>query len=150
MTRLSASHPAVRAATKPARTSLTASHRTAHLASLDALRVEVPCLPPTNNRLYEGSGKARHRVDEYEAFIGEIAIAARGLRAEPTGVYALHSRYTFPTPNRQDAANRDKAAQDALCGALGIDDSRIVETHIYSAGYVPGVAKTELWLERIG
>lgn len=150
MTRLPATHPAVRAATKRPSAALVASHRTAHLASLDALRAEVPCLPPSNNKLYTGTGKDRARTAEYEAFIKEIVIAARGLHAEPSGVYALWGRYTFPTAHRQDAANRDKAAADALCGVLGIDDSRIVETHIYSAGHVPGVAKTELWLERIG
>lgn len=150
MTRLPANHPAVRAATPRQRAAPAASPRAGHLDALRALRVVLPCLPPTNNHLYAGSGKARHRTDAYMAFIAAVSACLAGQRADPAGIYALHSRYTFPTRARQDAANRDKAAADAICAALGIDDSALVETHIYSAGYVRGVAKTELWLERLG
>ena len=44
---------------------------------------------------------------------------------------ALSIRFYFTSPLRRDVDGGLKIAQDALCEGLGINDNRIVETHLY-------------------
>jgi crossover junction endodeoxyribonuclease RusA len=48
-----------------------------------------------------------------------------------TGELALSIRFLFTSRLRRDVDGGLKIAQDALCQALGINDNRIVETHLY-------------------
>lgn len=50
------------------------------------------------------------------------------LRAEPL---ALSIRFYFTSPLRRDVDGGLKIAQDALCEGIGLNDNRIVETHLY-------------------
>lgn len=50
------------------------------------------------------------------------------LRREPL---ALSIRFFFISPLRRDVDGGLKIAQDALCEGIGLNDNRIVETHLY-------------------
>ena len=50
------------------------------------------------------------------------------LRTEPL---ALSIRFYFTSPLRRDVDGGLKIAQDALCEGIGLNDNRIVETHLY-------------------
>jgi crossover junction endodeoxyribonuclease RusA len=47
------------------------------------------------------------------------------------GPLALSIRFHFVSPLRRDVDGGLKIAQDALCEALGLNDNRIVEIHLY-------------------
>ncbi|WP_181416575.1 RusA family crossover junction endodeoxyribonuclease [Nitrospira lenta] len=44
---------------------------------------------------------------------------------------ALSIRFYFTSPLRRDVDGGLKIAQDALCEGIGLNDNRIVETHLY-------------------
>jgi crossover junction endodeoxyribonuclease RusA len=46
---------------------------------------------------------------------------------------ALTVRFYFASPIRRDVDSGLKIAQDALCEALGLNDNRIVEIHLYKS-----------------
>lgn len=48
-----------------------------------------------------------------------------------SGWLALSIRFYFTSALRRDVDGGLKIAQDALCEGLGINDNRIVETHLY-------------------
>ena len=48
-----------------------------------------------------------------------------------TGFLALSIRFYFTSPLRRDVDGGLKIAQDALCESIGLNDNRIVETHLY-------------------
>ena len=50
------------------------------------------------------------------------------LQSEPL---ALTIRFYFTSPLRRDVDGGLKIAQDALCEGIGLNDNRIVETHLY-------------------
>ena len=50
------------------------------------------------------------------------------LRTEPL---ALSIRFYFTSPLRRDVDGGLKIAQDALCEGIGLNDNRIIETHLY-------------------
>lgn len=50
------------------------------------------------------------------------------LRSEPL---ALSIRFYFTSPLRRDIDGGLKIAQDALCEGIGLNDNRIIETHLY-------------------
>jgi crossover junction endodeoxyribonuclease RusA len=84
-------------------------------------------------RLLSSAGRA------YKAEVGRLvwiglsklrnrsAILSR-LQSEPL---ALSIRFYFTSSLRRDVDGGLKIAQDALCEGLGINDNRIVETHLY-------------------
>ena len=47
------------------------------------------------------------------------------------GELALSIRFFFTSRLRRDVDGGLKIAQDALCQGLGINDNRIIETHLY-------------------
>jgi len=48
-----------------------------------------------------------------------------------SGPLALSIRFYFTSGLRRDVDGGLKIAQDALCEGLGINDNRIIETHLY-------------------
>ena len=48
-----------------------------------------------------------------------------------TGSLALSIHFYFTSPLRRDVDGGLKIAQDALCESIGLNDNRIVETHLY-------------------
>ena len=48
---------------------------------------------------------------------------------------ALSIRFYFTSPLRRDVDGGLKIAQDALCEGIGLNDNRIVETHLYKDVY---------------
>lgn len=99
-------------------------------------------VPPSINRQYatvngrrllSSSGRA------YKIQVGQqvwIALAQSPARASlltqfQSGPLALSIRFFFTSALRRDIDGGLKIAQDALCEGLGINDNRIVETHLY-------------------
>jgi len=84
-------------------------------------------------RLLSAAGRA------YKAQVGQLvwlklaqtshsAALLAGLQSE---WLALSIRFYFTSGLRRDVDGGLKIAQDALCDGLGINDNRIVETHLY-------------------
>jgi crossover junction endodeoxyribonuclease RusA len=75
----------------------------------------------------------------YKAAVGQqvfLALNSRRRRAAllhrlQTSDLALSIRFFFTSRLRRDVDGGLKIAQDALCQSLGINDNRIVETHLY-------------------
>jgi len=55
------------------------------------------------------------------------------LDAAQSHYLALSIHFYFPTLLRRDLDGGLKIAQDALCEAMGINDNRIVEIHLFKA-----------------
>lgn len=108
------------------------------MTSADTLTtLQLPMLPPTVNHMYRNTNRGgKVLTDEAQTFRQEVALAMRGQSA-PDGLLACTVQLTFGRrkgrTRRLDADNRIKALADAVALALGFDDSRIVEWHVYSA-----------------
>ena len=99
-------------------------------------------IPPSINRQYatvNGRRVLSSAGRTYKMQIGQqvwIALSrsplkdmvTRRLRSRPL---ALSIRFFFTTPLRRDVDSGLKIAQDAVCEGLGLNDNRIVETHLY-------------------
>lgn len=53
------------------------------------------------------------------------------MRRLQSELLALSIRFYFTSPLRRDVDGGLKIAQDALCEGIGLNDNRIVETHLY-------------------
>ena len=114
---------------------------TAGLVTADRLSLTLPIPPSINKhyatvngrRLLSSSGRA------YKAQVGQqvwLALAqspARALLMErlQSGPLAFSARFFFTTALRRDLDSGLKITQDAICEGLGLNDNRIVETHLY-------------------
>ncbi len=86
-------------------------------------------------RLLSSAGRA------YKAQVGQqvwIAVAQSKSRSElierlHSGPLALSIRFFFTSTLRRDVDGGLKIAQDAVCEGLGLNDNRIVETHLFKA-----------------
>jgi crossover junction endodeoxyribonuclease RusA len=84
-------------------------------------------------RLISSAGRA------YKIQVGQLVwlkLAQSAHRAHllarlQSGWLALSIRFFFTSALRRDVDGGLKIAQDALCEGLGINDNRIVETHLY-------------------
>lgn len=84
-------------------------------------------------RLLSTAGRA------YKAQVGQLVwlnLAKSPARATllaglQSASLALSIRFYFTSALRRDVDGGLKIAQDALCEGLGINDNRIVETHLY-------------------
>jgi len=84
-------------------------------------------------RLLSSAGRA------YKAHVGQLvwlALTQSALRSSllsrlKSESLALSIRFYFTSALRRDVDGGLKIAQDALCEGLGINDNRIVETHLY-------------------
>ena len=106
-----------------------------------AVALTLPVPPSVNHqyatvngrRLLSSAGRT------YKAQVGQLVwlkIAQSAHRAAllarlQSEWLALSIRFYFTSTLRRDVDGGLKIAQDALCEGLGINDNRIVETHIY-------------------
>jgi crossover junction endodeoxyribonuclease RusA len=109
--------------------------------SAERFSLTLPVPPSINHqyatvngrRLLSAAGRS------YKALVGQQIVLALArspyrhallkiLRAEDL---ALSIRFYFTSRLRRDVDGGLKIAQDALCEGLGINDNRIVETHLY-------------------
>jgi len=106
-----------------------------------ALSLTLPVPPSINHqyatvngrRLLSSVGRA------YKAQVGQLiwlALAKSSHRSAllsqlQSAPLALSIRFYFTSALRRDVDGGLKIAQDALCEGLGVNDNRIVETHLY-------------------
>jgi crossover junction endodeoxyribonuclease RusA len=99
-------------------------------------------IPPSINRQYatvNGRRLLSSTGRAYKIQVGQqvwIALAQSPARASlmtqfQSGPLALSIRFFFTSGLRRDIDGGLKIAQDALCEGLGVNDNRIVETHLY-------------------
>jgi crossover junction endodeoxyribonuclease RusA len=99
-------------------------------------------VPPSINRQYatvNGRRLLSSTGRAYKTQVGQqvwIALAQSPARASlmtqlQSGSLALSIRFFFTSALRRDIDGGLKIAQDALCEGLGVNDNRIVETHLY-------------------
>lgn len=109
--------------------------------SHNAIMLTLPVPPSINHqyatvngrRLLSSVGRA------YKAQVGQLVwlkLAQSADRASLLSRFqsewlALSIRFYFTSALRRDVDGGLKIAQDALCEGLGINDNRIVETHLY-------------------
>jgi len=106
-----------------------------------AVVLTLPVPPSVNHqyatvngrRLISSAGRA------YKAQVGQLVWLKLAQSAHRTslvaqlqsGWLALSIRFYFTSALRRDVDGGLKIAQDALCEGLGINDNRIIETHLY-------------------
>jgi len=106
-----------------------------------AVALTLPVPPSVNHqyatvsgrRLISSAGRA------YKAQVGQLVWLKLAQSTHRAALLArlqsewltLSIRFYFTSPLRRDVDGGLKIAQDALCEGLGINDNRIVETHLY-------------------
>jgi crossover junction endodeoxyribonuclease RusA len=111
------------------------------VVTADAFSVTLPVPPSINHqyatvngrRLLSSAGRA------YKAYVGQqvwLALAQSPVRLSlrerfQSGPLALSIRFFFASALRRDLDGGLKIAQDAICEGLGLNDNRIIETHLY-------------------
>ncbi len=107
----------------------------------DAIRLILPIPPSVNHQYATVNGRrllsAKGRA--FKALVGQqtlVTLAQSAHRATLTRALhhadlALSIHFFFASPLRRDTDGGLKIAQDALCEALGVNDNRVVETHLY-------------------
>ncbi len=101
-------------------------------------------LPPSVNHQYatvNGRRLLSSAGRTYKAHVGQqvwVALSQSPARTElvhrlQSGPLALSIRFFFTSALRRDVDGGLKIAQDALCQGLGLNDNRIIETHLYKA-----------------
>ncbi|WP_455388263.1 RusA family crossover junction endodeoxyribonuclease [Petrachloros mirabilis] len=110
-------------------------------ASAFALSITLP-IPPSINHQYATVNGRRLLSSEgraYKARVSQLvwlnvtqspnhSLLRSGLQSS---TLALSIRFYFTSALRRDVDGGLKIAQDALCEGLGINDNRIIETHLY-------------------
>jgi len=107
----------------------------------DRISLTLPVPPSINHqyatvngrRLLSSAGRA------YKTHVGEQVWLALAQSPDRTllvdrlqsGPLALSIRFFFTSALRRDVDGGLKIAQDALCEGLGLNDNRIIETHLY-------------------
>jgi crossover junction endodeoxyribonuclease RusA len=111
------------------------------LVTTDQLSLTLPIPPSINKhyatvngrRLLSSAGRA------YKAEVGRqvwLALAQSPARSSlmerlQSAPLAFSVRFFFTTALRRDLDSGLKITQDAICEGLGLNDNRIVETHLY-------------------
>lgn len=114
---------------------------TAATVTSGRLSMTLP-VPPSINRQYatvNGRRLLSSAGRAYKTEVGQqvwIALSQSPVRASlmnqlQSGLLALSIRFFFTSAMRRDVDGGLKIAQDALCEGLGVNDNRIVETHLY-------------------
>ena len=125
-------------------TVISSHHRSAEgptTARPGELSLTLP-IPPSINHQYatvNGRRLLSAHGRSYKALVGQEVMMALSrtssrrtiLEAFRTEELALCIRFFFTSRLRRDVDGGLKIAQDALCQGLGINDNRIVETHLY-------------------
>ena len=107
------------------------------------LRITLPLPPSVNHQYATVNGRrllsSAGRI--YKAHVGQqlwVALSQSPARTDlvhrlQSGPLALSIRFFFTSALRRDVDGGLKIAQDALCQGLGLNDNRIIETHLYKA-----------------
>jgi crossover junction endodeoxyribonuclease RusA len=99
-------------------------------------------IPPSINHQYatvNGRRLLSAAGRQYKSAVGQqvLIVLARSPHREPllrtlrANDLALSIRFYFASPLRRDVDGGLKIAQDALCEALGLNDNRVTEIHLY-------------------
>ena len=106
----------------------------------DKLAITLP-IPPSITRQYatvNGRRVLSATGRRYKGTIGQLLMAAASstewhtfLQKAQEHCLALTIYFFFPTLLRRDLDGGLKIAQDALCEAMGLNDNRIMEIHLY-------------------
>ena len=123
------------------RDSISQGPLSAPTVTAERLSLTLPVPPSINHqyatvngrRLLSSVGRA------YKTHVGQqiwVALAQSPARASlmdrlQSGPLALSVRFFFTSALRRDVDGGLKIAQDALCEGLGLNDNRIIETHLY-------------------
>lgn len=115
--------------------------RTPPLVEPDGFRLTLPVPPSINHqyatvhgrRVMTAAGRA------YKAEVGHLIMVAlsgavhrhRLLERLRSSSLTLTIQFHFASALRRDVDGGLKIAQDAVCGALGVNDNRIVEIHLF-------------------
>lgn len=107
----------------------------------DRFKVTLP-VPPSINHQYatvNGRRLLSSAGRTYKTYVGQhvcLALAQSPARFSlhnrlRSGPLALSIRFFFASALRRDLDGGLKIAQDAVCEGLGLNDNRIIETHLY-------------------
>ncbi len=106
-----------------------------------ALSLTLPIPPSVNHQYATVNGRRLLSAGgrSYKALVGQHVMIALSrvscrqtlLAAFRNGELVLSIRFFFTSRLRRDVDGGLKIAQDALCQGLGLNDNRIVETHLY-------------------
>jgi crossover junction endodeoxyribonuclease RusA len=107
----------------------------------DGLRITLPVPPSVNHQYATVNGRRllSSAGRNYKTHVGHqlwVALTQSPYRMDllhrlQSGPLALSIRFFFTSALRRDVDGGLKIAQDALCEGLGINDNRIIETHLY-------------------
>ena len=107
----------------------------------NTLSITLP-VPPSINRQYatvNGRRVLSATGRRYKVTIGQLLMTVSSaewqafVRRAQEHYLTLTIRFYFPTPLRRDIDGGLKIAQDALCEAMGLNDNRIMEIHLYKS-----------------
>ena len=112
---------------------------------LDAKQLSIAFtlpIPPSINHQYatvNGRRLLSSTGRSYKAHVGQLVSLRLTATPDRTAILsglqtsrlALSIRFYFTSALRRDVDGGLKIAQDALCEGLGLNDNRIVETHLY-------------------
>ena len=95
------------------------------------IRFGLP-LPPSINQQYATVNGRRVLSRDSRKYKKEVRMSIRRLRvaALREGHVGLFIDFYFETPHRRDLDGGLKVTQDAICEALGVNDSRVVDVHL--------------------
>jgi len=107
----------------------------------DGLSLTLPVPPSINHqyatvngrRLLSATGRSYKSLVSEHVMVALSQASCRNtlLRSLQTSELILSIRFFFTSRLRRDVDGGLKIAQDALCQGLGINDNRIIETHLY-------------------
>jgi crossover junction endodeoxyribonuclease RusA len=107
----------------------------------ESLLITLPIPPSINHqyatvngrRLLSSSGRAYKTHVSQQVWVALAQSPCRSdlLRSLQSSRLALSIRFFFTSALRRDVDGGLKIAQDALCEGLGLNDNRIIETHLY-------------------
>ncbi len=121
--------------------SLTIPAGTGFNVTIDSITLMLPVPPSVNHQYATVNGRrllsAKGRT--YKDFVGQqilVALAQSPHRATlrqalQQASLSLSIHFFFASALRRDTDGGLKIAQDALCEGLGLNDNRVVETHLY-------------------
>ncbi|MGA6828238.1 RusA family crossover junction endodeoxyribonuclease [Nitrospira sp. NS4] len=114
---------------------------TASTITAEQLCITLPVPPSINHqyatvngrRILSSSGRAfkLHVGQQLWLALSQSAHKQALLHRFRTEPLALSIRFYFTSPLRRDVDGGLKIAQDALCEGIGLNDNRIIETHLY-------------------
>lgn len=107
----------------------------------DSLTITLPVPPSVNHqyatvngrRLLSSTGRAykTHVGQQVWVLLAQSPYAPSFRERVHASPLALSIRFFFTTALRRDLDGGLKIAQDAICEGLGVNDNRIMETHLY-------------------